>query len=104
MKLYGGIDLHSNNSVVALLDEEERLVYRKRLANDGGEKGSGSFSAKLRTCPGVLASSLTECPCTSCSAGTIEARVSSTIRTGMPIWNGYAQPWIESAAGCMRMC
>jgi predicted NBD/HSP70 family sugar kinase len=34
MKLYGGIDLHSNNIVVALLDEEERLVYRKRLAND----------------------------------------------------------------------
>jgi len=34
MKLYGGIDLHSNNSVVALLDEEERLVYRKRLGND----------------------------------------------------------------------
>jgi len=30
MKLYGGIDLHSNNSVVALLDEEERLVYRKQ--------------------------------------------------------------------------
>ena len=34
MKLYGGIDLHSNNSVVALLDEDERLVYRKRLPND----------------------------------------------------------------------
>lgn len=34
MKLYGGIDLHSNNSLVALLDKEERLVYRKRLAND----------------------------------------------------------------------
>jgi transposase len=34
MKLYGGIDLHSNNSVLALLDEDERLVYRKRLAND----------------------------------------------------------------------
>ena len=34
MKLYGGIDLHSNNSVLALLDEEERLVYRKRLPND----------------------------------------------------------------------
>jgi transposase len=34
MKLYGGIDLHSNNSVLALLDDEERLVYRKRLAND----------------------------------------------------------------------
>ncbi len=34
MKLNGGIDLHSDNSVVALLDEEDRLVYRKRLAND----------------------------------------------------------------------
>jgi transposase len=34
MKLYGGIDLHSNNSVVALLDEEDRVVYRKRLPND----------------------------------------------------------------------
>ena len=34
MKLYGGIDLHSNNSVVALLDEEDREVYRKRLANE----------------------------------------------------------------------
>ena len=34
MKVYGGIDLHSNNSVVALLDEEDRVVYRKRLAND----------------------------------------------------------------------
>jgi transposase len=34
MKLYGGIDLHSNNSVVALLDEADRVVYRKRLAND----------------------------------------------------------------------
>lgn len=34
MKLYGGIDLHSNNSVLALLDGEDRLVYRKRLVND----------------------------------------------------------------------
>ena len=34
MKLYGGIDLHSNNSVLALLAEDERLVYRKRLPND----------------------------------------------------------------------
>ena len=34
MKLYGGIDLHSNNSVVALLDEQDRVVYRKRLPND----------------------------------------------------------------------
>jgi len=34
MKLYGGIDLHSNNSVIALLDEEDKLVYRRRLPND----------------------------------------------------------------------
>ena len=34
MKLYGGIDLHSNNSVVALLDEQDQVVYRQRLAND----------------------------------------------------------------------
>ena len=34
MKLYGGIDLHSNNSVVALLDDEDQVVYRQRLAND----------------------------------------------------------------------
>jgi len=34
MKLYGGIDLHSNNSVIALLDEEDQVVYRRRLPND----------------------------------------------------------------------
>ena len=34
MKLYGGIDLHSNNSVIGLLDEEDKVVYRQRLPND----------------------------------------------------------------------
>jgi len=34
MKLYGGIDLHSNNSVIALLDEQDKVLYRHRLAND----------------------------------------------------------------------
>lgn len=33
MKLYGGIDLHSNNSVVILLDEQDRIVYNKRHPN-----------------------------------------------------------------------
>lgn len=37
MKLYGGIDLHSNNSVVALSDEEDRIVFRRRLANEASE-------------------------------------------------------------------
>jgi transposase len=34
MKLYGGIDLHSNNCVVVLSDEEDKVVYRRRLPND----------------------------------------------------------------------
>jgi transposase len=29
-----GIDLHSNNSVVVITDEEDRVVYQKRLPND----------------------------------------------------------------------
>ena len=31
---YSGIDLHSNNSVVSVLDEEDRVVAEKRLPND----------------------------------------------------------------------
>jgi transposase len=31
---FSGIDLHSNNSVVVVSDEEDRIVYRKRLPND----------------------------------------------------------------------
>jgi len=34
MKLYGAIDLHSTNSVVTLIDEQDRVVYQKRLDND----------------------------------------------------------------------
>jgi|GEM_PF-3919642 len=30
---YSGIDLHSNNSVVSVLDEEDRVVVEKRTAN-----------------------------------------------------------------------
>ena len=33
MTLYGGIDLHANNSVVVLLDEQDQVVYQKRLSN-----------------------------------------------------------------------
>jgi hypothetical protein len=32
MKLYGAIDLHSNNNV--LIDEQDQVVYQKRLPND----------------------------------------------------------------------
>jgi transposase len=34
MKLYTGIDLHSNNSYVVVIDEEERIVMEKRVPND----------------------------------------------------------------------
>ncbi len=33
MKKYSGIDLHSNNSVVVISDEEDRIVFQKSLAN-----------------------------------------------------------------------
>jgi transposase len=34
MELYGGIDLHGNNSVIALLDEQDRVRYQRRVSND----------------------------------------------------------------------
>lgn len=34
MTLYAGIDLHSNNSVLAVIDEHNALKYCKRLPND----------------------------------------------------------------------
>jgi transposase len=33
-QLYGGIDLHGNNNVIALLDEQDRVRYQRRLSND----------------------------------------------------------------------
>ncbi len=34
MKLYAGIDLHSNNSYVVVSDENDKCLYYKRLGND----------------------------------------------------------------------
>ena len=34
MKHYCGIDLHSNNHVVVIIDDEDKRVYEKRLRND----------------------------------------------------------------------
>ncbi len=36
MELCAGIDLHANNSVVVVLDANDRVVFRKRLPNDLG--------------------------------------------------------------------
>ena len=34
MQLYCGIDLHSNNSMISLIDEHDRLISEKRLNNN----------------------------------------------------------------------
>ena len=36
MTWYSGIDLHSNNSMVAVIDETDRVAYQRRLPNDLG--------------------------------------------------------------------
>jgi transposase len=49
MELYAGIDLHSNNSVLIVLDEQDRTVYAKRLPND-----LGAIVSALRACAGAV--------------------------------------------------
>ena len=34
MPLYAGIDLHANNSFLAVIDETDQLVEARRLPND----------------------------------------------------------------------
>jgi predicted NBD/HSP70 family sugar kinase len=34
MPLYGGIDRHATNSVIVLLNEQDEVIYRKRLSTD----------------------------------------------------------------------
>lgn len=34
MTLYGGIDLHSNNVLISLIDEQDQLISEKRLPNE----------------------------------------------------------------------
>jgi hypothetical protein len=34
MRLCGAIDLHSNNNVTVLIDEQDRVIYQTRLPND----------------------------------------------------------------------
>lgn len=50
MELYAGIDLHSNNSVIVVLDANDREVYRKRLPND-----LAAITAALRSCGQITA-------------------------------------------------
>lgn len=34
MALYGGIDLHANNSVIVIIDDQDQVVDHKRLPNE----------------------------------------------------------------------
>ena len=34
MSLYAGIDLHSNNNYIGILDDANRRIYQKKLSND----------------------------------------------------------------------
>ena len=36
MTLYGGIDLHSNNSYLVLIDDEGTVIVRSRMGNEIG--------------------------------------------------------------------
>ena len=49
MELYTGIDLHSNNSVLLVLDEQARTVFAKRLPND-----LAAIIAALKSCAGTM--------------------------------------------------
>ncbi len=41
MELYAGVDLHSNNNYVGIMDKEGKRVYKKKLPNDMSEITSG---------------------------------------------------------------
>ena len=58
MTLYCGIDLHANNSVVAVLDEGDRTVYERRLPND-----LATILGVLRTYQAELAGCVLESTC-----------------------------------------
>lgn len=49
MELYAAIDLHSNNSVLCVLDETDRIVFSKRLPND-----LAAIEKALRSCAGSI--------------------------------------------------
>lgn len=49
MKIYGGIDLHSNNCFIVLIDENDKIVFEKRMPNELGVilKGLEPFRGEL---------------------------------------------------------
>lgn len=49
MQLYSGIDLHSSNSVMVVLNEQDKIVFSERLPND-----LAMIVGRLRACPGTV--------------------------------------------------
>jgi hypothetical protein len=49
MRLYAAIDLHSNNSVLCVLDETDHIVFAKRLPNE-----LATIETALRGCAGEV--------------------------------------------------
>ena len=37
MRVYAGIDLHSSNNYIGIIDEQDRRLYQKRLPNRLGD-------------------------------------------------------------------
>ena len=58
MELYAGIDLHSNNSVLTVLDEGDRAIYQKRLPNVLAD-----IVAALASCQGTIKGVAVESTC-----------------------------------------
>jgi hypothetical protein len=52
MKLYAAIDLHSDNNVTVVIDEQDQVVYQKRCGDDCRAAVSLS-SITSRYCRGV---------------------------------------------------
>jgi len=34
VKLYAGVDLHSNNNYLGIIDQKDKRVYKKKLPNE----------------------------------------------------------------------
>ena len=78
MKLYGAIDLHSNNNVTVLINKQDQVVYQKRLPNDlpliaqqlSGYRECAPTHCRRTDLQLVLAGRRRDGPGTSCSSGT----------------------------------
>jgi transposase len=56
MRLYGGIDLHSNNNVIAVIDEIGQVQFKRRLRNDLQQVKAALAAYRERLCGVVVES------------------------------------------------